>query len=90
MKRILLISFLLTAVVLGFPMIEEAQDTIVSDAAISKTCFDRHGYNFVSRWSCRSSLHQGIVVLGIGCAFNEEIDICKNLVEMRRKAAAGR
>ncbi len=69
--------------IFALPSIEEAQDEIVGDVAITRTCFDRHGYNFIGRWSCRSALHQiGLVGLGFSCGFYKDaadIDICVNL-----------
>jgi hypothetical protein len=62
------------------PLVEEAQDTIVLDAAITKTCWDRHGFNFVSRWSCRSSMQRvGFLGLAVGCGLGKsKSDLCEN------------
>ena len=58
----------LTALVFASPIVERMLDTIVIEAVIGQTCFQRHGYNFVSRWSCRSSLHSlGYQALAASC-----------------------
>ena len=75
----------LALITLGSPMFEEAQDAIVYDAALTKTCYDRHGFNFLGRWSCRSSLRQvGMFAAAMSCGFNKgkKNDFCANLETM--------
>lgn len=83
-KVAILCVAVLCAVALLSPVIESAGDTIVLDAAITKTCWDRHGFNFIGRWSCRSTLH-GIGPIGLGfmCGFaKSKQDICTNADEL--------
>lgn len=68
------------------PMIEDSHDVILGDVAITKTCFDRHGYNFYRRWSCRSAFHNiGMTALARGCAFRGDDDFCVTFHEVVRK-----
>ena len=78
-KTLTAFTALAVAVVLISPVVESAQDAIVFDVAVTRTCWDRHGFNFVSRWSCRSSLHQiGPIAVGFACAFRKDKgDLCK-------------
>jgi hypothetical protein len=72
--------FALVAIAGLSPSVEMAQDTIVYDAVVTRTCLSRHGFDFLSRWSCRSSLRQlGPMALGMGCAFNKDkkSDVCE-------------
>jgi hypothetical protein len=63
------------------PTIEWSRDVTVGEAAITQTCYDRHGFNFISRWSCRSALQRvGFVGLGLSCGFSKgPNDFCDNL-----------
>jgi len=87
MKLATLVVLALVAVTLASPSIENAQDTIVLDAAITKTCFDRHGYDFVSRWLCRSGFQRmGFWGLAFACAFNKgPYDLCENADKLTQK-----
>jgi hypothetical protein len=77
----------LCAIIAISPGIESMQDAIVYDAVITRTCYERHGLNFLGRWSCRSSLRQvGPGLLLMSCAFGKEkkTDFC----EMADKVSA--
>jgi hypothetical protein len=68
-------------IVAASPIFEASQDTIVGEAAITETCFDRHGYNIFSRWSCRSAFHRiGLPAMVMGCALKKynKNDFCDN------------
>jgi hypothetical protein len=71
---------------LATPIIDEATDTMIGDAVITKTCWDRHGVNFISRWSCRSSFHRvGLTALALSCAFGGTSDLCENFREIKQR-----
>lgn len=74
----------LAVITLWSPIVEGWQDTIVYDAALTKTCYDRYGLNFFSRWSCRSSLRQiGMFGVAMTCGLNNSNgDFCTNLKQM--------
>jgi hypothetical protein len=60
--------------------IEGVTESIAYDAAITKTCYQRHGFNFISRWACRSALHSiGAVRVSVACAVRTGSDFCDNL-----------
>jgi len=83
MKSLLAAALLVAAFVIISPEVETQLDTNIGDAAITRTCLDRNEYNFVMRWSCRSSLRNvGVIELAIGCGFhknNVPSDFCANL-----------
>jgi len=80
-----------TALVFASPIVEQMLDTIVIEAAIGQTCFQRHGYNFVSRWSCRSTLHSfGYPALAASCnlgslGLQKKNDFCLNFERIVRE-----
>jgi hypothetical protein len=81
----------LVGTVLVSPGIERKHDVIVLDAAITETCWQRHGFDLFSRWSCRSSLHRiGPIGLALGCGRDSRSDLCANLErlgdEQRRRS----
>ena len=81
MKMLLIAVGCLVAVVLGSPIIEQLQDTLVFEAAVTKTCWDIHGYYFPGRWGCRSTYNQmGMKDVSIRCLINGKDDqICLNI-----------
>jgi hypothetical protein len=90
-EYLLIAAAVVSSLIIFSPVYEEVTDAVVGDAAITKTCWDRHGYNFVSRWSCRATFHQvGFIGLGLTCAFNKEkkSDICENLNTISAENAA--
>ena len=74
----------LAMLVFALPAIEESQDTLVGESLITKTCRDRHGYDVIRRWSCRSSLNRaGVAAIVTACAFknkdrSDRSDLCTN------------
>lgn len=86
---ILLAIIGLASVTFISPTIEASQDKIVVDTAITRTCYERHGFNFLSRWPCRSVLQQaGPVGLSAGCAFDTTTDFCRNFWNVKGPALA--
>ena len=80
-KMLAIFGIPLAALIVLSPVVESSQDVIVGDAVITQTCWDRHGYNFISRWSCRSALERvGFFALGMACGFSKgPTDFCDNL-----------
>lgn len=78
-----IVGVLALAFVFVSPVIESSQDAIILDMGITKTCWDRHGFNLPARWSCRSSLQRaGIIAMSMACAANkggDKSDLCDNL-----------
>ena len=59
--------------IVATPSIEASMDAGNLDRVITETCHNRHGFNLITRWSCRSHLHRmGPVALMLGCAFSPE------------------
>ena len=83
-KMLAIFGIPLAALIVLSPVVESSQDVIVGDAAITQTCWDRHGYNFIGRWSCRSALQRvGFVTLAFGCGFRKgAADFCENLEKL--------
>jgi hypothetical protein len=85
-KIVLIVAALGIFTVKYFHDFEELTDATVGQAAITKTCWDRHGYDVVSRWSCRSAFnHIGDMPLAMTCAFKSEADVCKNLKQISKE-----
>jgi hypothetical protein len=94
-KMLAIFGIPLAALIVLSPAVESSLDVIVGDVAITQTCWDRHGYNFIGRWSCRSALQRvGFIALGFSCGLNKgPSDFCDNLDKLsaenkQRKATA--
>ena len=81
------------ALFLTSPIIEGRNDNTLFERAITDTCNNRHGLNFVGRWSCRSD-HQRLTTEDIwgGCGFgginfNREDHFCRYLETQFRRDA---
>lgn len=70
--------------VIGSPMFEQLQDTLVYEAAITKTCWEIHGLYFPGRWSCRSTYYKwGMKDITVGCLLsNNKERLCQNIEQI--------
>jgi hypothetical protein len=96
-KRFILAGiFAVGCLLLGLASFEEASASLVFDQIVYRTCFQRHGLNFITRWNCRSSLYGiGPVALAFRCSSkNGNIDYCeiadKVVAENKKQQAEAR